>query len=99
MIPEQNIQQAVDHNLHSKYQYFLFIIIFFAFISHQVLQLEQVQDQVTELSVTIMKVRSVGSYNTGPKDRVESHDYLGYLGRTFKASLSCKESVDLSLHI
>lgn len=74
MISEQNIQQTVDHNLHSKYEYFIFIIIFFffAFIFHQVLQLEQVQDQATELSVTIMKVRSVGSCNTGPKDRVES---------------------------
>lgn len=84
MIPEQNTQQTVDHNLHSKYEYFLFVIIFFAFISHQVLQLEQVQDQVTELSVTIMKVRSVGSYNTGPKDRVESMTIWDILGALSK---------------
>lgn len=32
---------------------------------YQVLQLEQVQDQATELSVNIMKVRSVGSSQTG----------------------------------
>lgn len=53
---------------------------------YQVLQLEQVQDKATELSVNIMMVRSVGS----SKDTVGTlNDDLGYLSDLLMQVFSC----------